>query len=251
MRDAQMGRGVVLVGEVSNRLESLHGDHDASQHQQRRADAGIGDGGEVDPVPQQPAAALEKQVGGAEHRGDHEYGGERDALGQVEPGEAAGDPDQHDDRHRRRRDDAGRRARAWRDVIDEVLGHDPQVERHRDHVCHRDHDVAQPLEPLIPLAQLVLRRKRLDRFDVVADRGADHPRHRRHADCAHHGESSEGSLEDRDDDQETAAEDRRQRRHRGCQHPARTDLPELVEGSHRQTLAGPPPVGSHRDSRRA
>ncbi len=149
----------------------------------------------------------------------------RDALHQVQPAEPTGYSHQDDDRRGARGNGAYRSIRFRGNGVDDVLRHDAQVERDRDHIGDRDDAVAQALESLAEAVEFVFPVKRLDHPDVVADRRADQPGQSGDRDRSDHREPAKRALQHRHDDQESAAEDRGEGSDRGA-----SDRPEAGAG---------------------
>ena len=105
---------------------------------------------------------------------------------------------------------------ARRHGVDDVLGHDAEIERDRDHVSDRDHHVASCFESLARAVEIFRLGEGLDHPDVVADSGAHHPSNGGDRNRADDREPTERALQHRNDDQESAPEDRGEGRDRGA-----------------------------------
>ena len=150
--------GVEVVAEVAHGLEALDGDHDAAEHQERVGERGVGHGWEAERAVAQRAGVVQRQ-GHPEHGGEQQRRDQADPVEPVEARETAHGADPDDQRHSgARQHPLGGRVRLAGEVADDVLRHDPQVERHRDDVGDHDHGVGDPLEPTRERVELPARR---------------------------------------------------------------------------------------------
>jgi len=98
------GLGVVPVAEVLHRLEPLHRDHDSTQHPQDGADPDVRDRRQGQSRAGQATRVVQQQCP-AQQRRQSQDDGEADPVQQVQPGEPAGDPDDHNQGDGRTRQD--------------------------------------------------------------------------------------------------------------------------------------------------
>ncbi len=174
-----------------------------------------GTGGDVDSLAEQLSTALD-EIGGTENCRQDQDRDESDAFHQVEAAEPPGHPYQDDYGRGTRGDGAHGGVGARRHGVDDVLGHDAEVQRDRDHVSDRDHHVASCFESLARAVEIIRLGEWLDHPDVVADRGAHHPSNGGDRNRADDREPTERALQHRNDDQESAPEDRGEGRDRGA-----------------------------------
>lgn len=154
-------RTIELVSQVAHGLEALDGDHDAAEQQQRLADAGVGNRWNLKRSVEGRTDVV-GEVGESQHRGEHQHGDERGALEHREPAEAARDAHHHDeDDHRRSQASLRDIGPRFVEVADHVLGHDPQIQRYRDHICDDDHHVREPFHALCERIELAAFGERL------------------------------------------------------------------------------------------